>query len=160
MQQDPLATYLNDHLAGSVMAIELLERLEENCTDEARRDVTHQLRLKVMADQSLLKDVLEARPAEQSAVKKAGAWIVEKLARAKIRLTEPAEAGLGELEALEVLSLGIEGKRCLWRVLAEVLPQPENPAWNWSELGADAARQRECVEAWRLEAARKVFLPG
>lgn len=159
MQEDTLATYLNDHLAGSVMAIELLEHLEEDSTDDpARQRMMRELRQKIMADQGILRALLETRDSHESAVKKAGAWVMEKVARAKTRLTKPTTGCLGALEAFEILSLGIEGKKGLWKVLAEVMPQPPSPQWNWRELMEDADRQRREVEAWRIEAARRAFL--
>lgn len=161
MEQDSLATYLNDHLAGSVVAIELLARLADNeDTDPARQQEMVGLRDEIQADQDLLKGLLESRHAGQSTVKKAGAWVMEKVTRAKLHLAESEDAGLGEVEALEVLSLGIAGKRGLWAVLQEVLPPGEFPAAPWSELIQSADAQREKVEAWRLQAARKAFAPA
>ena len=159
MQEDTLATYLNDHLAGSVMAIELLEHLEEDGGEHpARQRQMRDLRLKIIADQDILRALLDSLSSNESTVKKAGAWVMEKVARAKTRLTKPATGSLGALEAFEILSLGIEGKKGLWKVLAEVMPQPPSPQWNWRELGGDADRQRREVEAWRLQAARMAFL--
>lgn len=159
MQGDSLATYLNDHLAGSVMAVELLEHLEEASSDDpARQRVIQELRQRVIADQDILRAVLESRASPESAVKKAGAWVMEKVARVKTKLTMPTSGCLGALEAFEILSLGIEGKKCLWKVLAEVMPHPPNPGWNWCALIEDAEKQRGEVEGWRLEAARRAFL--
>lgn len=159
MQEDTLATYLNDHLAGSVMAIELLEHLEESSgEDPARQHALRDLRQKIMADQDILRALLDSLSSNESAVKKAGAWVMEKVARAKTKLSKPATGCLGALEAFEILSLGIEGKKCLWKVMAEVMPQPPRPEWNWCELTEDADRQRQEVEAWRIQAARMAFL--
>ncbi|MGV3662514.1 MAG: hypothetical protein ACO1TE_20180 [Prosthecobacter sp.] len=159
MQEDTLATYLNDHLAGSVMAIELLEHLEEDGGESpARQRAMRDLRQKIIADQDILRVLLNSLPSGESTVKKAGAWVMEKLARAKTKLTKTTTGCLGALEAFEILSLGIEGKKCLWKVLTEVMPQPPSPQWNWRELIEDADRQRREVEAWRIEAARKAFL--
>ena len=42
----------------------------------------------------------------------------ERLTRLKLPLDDPSEGALYLFEALEVLSLGIEGKRGLWQALA------------------------------------------
>ncbi len=158
MNDDLLATYLNDHLAGSVIAIELLDRLAENeeaGSSRQREMIT--LREKVQADQEVLKQVLESRSSGESTVKKAGAWVMEKVTRAKLHLAESDDTGLGEVEALEVLSLGIAGKKGLWEVLREVLSESEFPASQWANFIHSADDQRAQVEQWRLEAARKAF---
>lgn len=158
MEHDSLATYLNDHLAGSVGAIELLERLAEaGEASPARKQEMIGLREKIQADQDVLKSVIESRNSSQSTVKKAGAWLMEKATHAKLRLSESEDAGLGELETLEILSLGIAGKKGLWQVLQAVLPAGEFPAAPWEELIQSADAQREQVERWRLDAARKAF---
>ncbi len=159
MQENTLAIYLNDHLAGSVMAIELLEHMEEDDgASPAPQRSLRDLRLKITADQEILRALLDSLSSNESTVKKAGAWIMEKVARAKTKPTKPKTGGLGALEAFEILSLGIEGKKCLWKVLAEVMPQPARPQWHWRELIEDADRQRREVEAWRIQAARRAFL--
>lgn len=158
MENDPLATYLNDHLAGSVAAIELLGRLADNAdADPARKQEMLTLRDKIQEDQAVLQAVLEAHSSGQSTVKKAGAWLMEKFTRAKLHLAESEAASLGHVEALEVLSLGVAGKRGLWEVLREVLPASEFSHAPWDELIQSADAQRQTVEAWRLEAARKAF---
>lgn len=161
MHDDLLATYLNDHLAGSVGAIELLGRLADN--EEAgssRQQEMIALREEIQADQDLLKKLLESRSSDQSTVKKAGAWVMEKVARAKLRLAESEDAALGEVEAWEVLSLGIAGKKGLWEVLRDVLSKNEFPGSPWADLIESADDQRAKVEQWRLEAARKAFAPA
>lgn len=156
MSQHDLATYLNDHLAGSVGAIELLSDLIETTPQEGRKQEMISLQGEIVADQDLLKRILESTPSDESTLKKAGAWMAQKLARAKLRLTESADSGLGEVEAFEILSLGIEGKRGLWKALAE-LPPHVMPHADWAQLQSAAESQRARVEQWRLEAARHAF---
>jgi hypothetical protein len=57
------------------------------------------------------------------------------------------------LEALDGLSVGIEGKRLLWKSLgAAGLPPP--PASDYATLLRRAEEQRDRVEEMRLQAAR------
>lgn len=156
MAQDDLSTYLNDHLAGSVGALELLEDLINACTEPLRREEMRALKQEITDDQDLVKKLLGSLPSEESAVKKAGAWVAQKLSRAKLKLTDPGSDALGEVEAFEILSLGIEGKKGLWKVLAD-MPAYAVPNTDWAELQRNAGSQRARVELWRLEAARRAF---
>jgi hypothetical protein len=64
------------------------------------------------------------------------------------------------LEALDALALGIEGKRALWTALAAGAPAvPRLQGVDLNLLQQRAQQQRERVEVWRLEAARKALLP-
>ena len=161
MNDDLLATYLNEHLAGSVVAIELLGRLTDNAgADTTRKQEMIELHKEIEADQDLLKKLLESRSSSQSTVKKAGAWVIEKVTRAKLHLAESKDAGLGEVEAFEVLSLGIAGKKGLWEVLQHVLPESEFPGNPWADLIQNADKQRAQAERWRINAAQKAFMPA
>ena len=96
---------------------------------------------------------------KESAVRKAGAWVAEKFGRAKLGLSVHEVGGVGLLEALEGLVIGITGKRLLWRSLAsaaDVIPQLRGP--NYAELEQRAVAQRDRVEEKRLAAARQAFL--
>jgi hypothetical protein len=48
---------------------------------------------------------------QESAVRKAGAWVAERFSRVKIRLSDFEEGQIGLFHALEGLVLGIFGKR-------------------------------------------------
>jgi hypothetical protein len=61
-------------------------------------------------------------------------------------------------EALEMLALGIQGKRLLWVVLQEIAPHfPEWEDINFAELEFEAIRQRESVEDRRIESGREAL---
>ena len=86
-----LTNYLNDHLAGSVGAIELLDRLIDTYREKPLEKFFQGLRDDIRHDQDQLKELMQKLGAEESAVRKAGAWMVEKLSRAKIGLSESVE---------------------------------------------------------------------
>jgi hypothetical protein len=153
-----LANYLNDHLAGSVGALELLDRLIDTYREKPLEKFFQGLRDDIRHDQEQLKELMQKLGAEESAVRKAGAWMAEKLSRAKIGLNEEAEGEVGLLLALEALVLGITGKRSLWRALhsaSRTLPQLAR--MDYAGLENRAIEQCERVEAKRLEAARTAF---
>ena len=155
-----LTNYLNDHLAGSVGALELLDRLIETYREKPLGRFFQGLRDDIHEDQEQLKELIQKLGIEESAVRKASAWIAEKLSRAKIELSAEAEGEIGLLLALEALVLGITGKRSLWRALqAASRTVPQLARLDYAGLEKRAIEQCERVEAKRLEAARTAFQP-
>ena len=153
-----LSSYLNDHLAGSVGALELLDRLIETYKGKPLERFFTDLRNEIDADQETLKELIANLGEEESTVRKAGAWVVEKLSRGKIHLGGKGEVEMGLFLALEVLALGIHGKRSLWRALAvasEAIPRLRSR--DYVALERRAVEQHDRVEAKRLEVAREVF---
>lgn len=158
---EDLSSYLNDHLAGSVGALELLERLIEVYEGKPFGRFFRDLRSEIDADQETLKELIAKLGEKESAVRKAGAWIIEKLSRAKIQLGETQEGQLGLFLALEGLALGIHGKRALWRAMAAASERtPHLRGLDYATLEKRAAAQHDLVEAKRLEVAREVFQSG
>lgn len=157
---DNLSTYLNDHLAGSVGALELLDRLIDIYKEKPLERFFTELRQDIDADQGTLKRLIAHLGQDESTVRKAGAWVMEKLSRAKIQPGEAAEGKMGLFLALEGLALGITGKRSLWRALAAASVTAPPLRLDYDELEKRASEQHDRVEAKRLEIARKIFPSG
>jgi hypothetical protein len=157
MSEERLGTYLNDHLAGSIGAIELVERaIEENAgTPLARR--LEQLLEEIREDQAVVQGLIERMGSKENSLKKAGAWLAEKAGRMKLGDTgDPGK--LSRLEVLETLGMGIHGKRGLWRALRVVADRhPALQGLDLDLLERRAVEQHDRVEAWRLEAAGEVL---
>ena len=153
-----LSDYLNDHLAGSVAALELLDRLVETYAGKPLERFFRDLRDDIRADQEQLEQLIAKLGLKESAVRKAGAWIAEKFSRPKIELEPASKFEVGLFLALEALVLGITGKRSLWRALgAASRAMPELARLDYAGLEKRAIDQCERVEARRLEVARAVF---
>lgn len=155
MRNENLIAYLNDHLAGSVAALELIDHLIETPDTLADEPFLRELRGEIDADQTVLREVLTRFGGEESTTRKAAAWLMEKVGWAKLHLADATAGGMGRLQAFEGLVLGITGKAALWRALAET---------HGSAIGVDiveltrrAEDQRDRVEAHRLQAARAAF---
>ena len=158
MSKEKLTIYLNDHLAGSVGALELVDHLIETYKGKPLEQFFKDLRYEINADQDTLQDLIEKLGKKESAVRKAGAWVAEKLSRAKIRLSDSEEGQMGLLHALEGLVLGITGKRGLWTTLAVAADTvPQLRELDYARLQKRATEQCDRVEAKRLEVAREVF---
>lgn len=155
---EELSSYLNDHLAGSVGALELLDRLIDTYKGKPLERFFIDLRNEIEADQEILKELIANLGGKESTVRKAGAWVMEKFSRGKIQLSEKGEEEMGLFLALEGLALGIHGKRSLWRALAvasKVIPGLRD--LDYVELENRAVEQHDRVEAERLEIAKEVF---
>src|SRR5271169_822142 len=145
MSKQDLTIYLNDHLAGSVGALELVDHLIETYRGKPLEQFFKDLRDEIDADQSTLEKLIETLGSKESAMRKAGAWVAEKLSRAKIRLSDSQEGQMGLFHALESLVLGITGKRGLWAALAaaaETMPELRELDYAWLENRAKEQRDR------------------
>ena len=77
--------------------------------------------------------------------------MAEKASRMKFSGATSGDRELGTLLALETLSLGVEGKRCLWESLV-VIPDaaPALQELDLPDLIARAAAQRAAIDRERL----------
>lgn len=158
MNKRDLTTYLNDHHAGSLSAIEMLDHLIETFEGQALGKFFRDLRAEIQMDQHTLEDLMAKIGADESAVKKAGAWVAEKISRVKIRVSDSAHDQIGLLHALEALMLGITGKRALWAGLAAAAERvPQLRQLDYAKLEERAIEQRDRVEKKRRDVAREVF---
>jgi hypothetical protein len=154
MSSSPLITYLNDHLAGSVAALQLLEHLLE-LPPRAAQEELREIRTEIEEDQKVLQEILKSLGGKESQLRKAAAWLTEQVGQAKLRLDDSGSGDLRLLEALEALGLGIQGKASLWRALSAVgNAAPELERINFQQLHRRAHHQFERVDALRLRVAR------
>jgi hypothetical protein len=114
---NPLATYLHDHLAGSAFAIDLLETLRDHYAGEALGEQAATLVIEVQRDRETLQRIADQVGKGSANLKEAVAWVAEKASRFK--LTHEDRMGLGTFQALETLALGIQGKIALWCSIAK-----------------------------------------
>ena len=146
-----LAIYLNDHLAGSVIALEMLDDLSD---DPELAD----LRREVLADREVLERLMARTGVEISQPRQAAAWLTEKLGDVKLYLDDPDQGALRRLEMLETISMGIFGKEALWACLQEAMPgNPLLQTEDFTALRRRAEQQRERIEPLRLAAAKAAF---
>src|SRR3954471_12482903 len=97
---EPLPTYLNDHLAGSTVGVNLARRLA------GAQPVFHELAAEIAQDRETLLALMARLGGRDSRVKVTVAKAAEQASRAKLGTRRP----LNRLEMLEALSLGVEGK--------------------------------------------------
>ena len=156
MANKHLATYLNDHLAGSVSALELLSSLETAQADIDMARFVSELRVEIETDQQELENLMQRLQITESRPRQAGGWLAEKVLQIKLRLDDPDGGALYLLESLELLAIGIEGKRRLWRALAAAAV-PGLQLTDYERLTKRAEEQQQRVETVRLVAAKTAF---
>ncbi len=155
MSEKHLGTYLNDHLAGSVVALELLGHLEGAYAGAAVRPFLAELKADIVVDRQELEGLLARLGIASSPSRKAAAWLTEKVSELKLRLDDPAAGALRLLEGLEALSLGIEGKRGMWLALSAAgQDNLRLQGLDYVCLEQRSAGQRRRVESVRLHAAK------
>ncbi|HEV7681518.1 MAG TPA: hypothetical protein VGO68_05315 [Pyrinomonadaceae bacterium] len=153
-----IATYLNDHLAGSVVALELLDSLEAAHAESELGAFFKQLHADIAADQDELQNLMQHLDIAESRTRKASAWLTEKLTELKLRFDDPKDGSLRLFESLEALSLGIEGKRSLWiALMAAARESSPLRILDYKRLTQRAQEQRARVETQRIETAKKAL---
>lgn len=158
MSREHLATYLNDHLAGSFIAVEILEHLESEATDLIQD--LGALKAEIEADRRQLKELLDRLGISESRVRKVTSWIAEQVTEAKFEADDESRGTLRRLERLEALALGIDGKSALWQALkAAAELAPELRQMDYEQLVQRAQQQRSRVEMLRVQAARVALPP-
>ena len=161
MADDHLAIYLNDHLAGSVVAVELLQHLERAYTGQSVQRFAEELRADIEDDRRELQKLMKTLNVAESRARQATAWLAEKMTMIKLRLDDWAGGDFRLFEALEALSLGIEGKRALWAALSDAAgAAPSLRQLDYARLVQRAVDQRTRVETLRLETARAALVPA
>ena len=159
---DPLSIYLNDHLAGATVGLELARRTAaSNEENVAYGPVLEELEHEIAQDRTALVDVMARLGVGRDRVKVAAAWAAEKAGRLKPNGRVLSYSPLSRLEELEVMQLGVNGKLGLWRALAETRAgDPRLQGVDLRELEARAQSQWQRLERLRLRAAGEALAPA
>jgi len=152
MAYSGLDTYLNDHIAGATAGTNLAKMAaEEHQTDE-HGPFFSEIYAAIQADFETLQELARALGVEESASKSALAEVGSKVMGPKFTGGDDDE--LNAFVTLETLSIGVEGKVCMWKALKTV--ESEYAAfgdYNIDELLARAVSQREKLEEQRQKMA-------
>src|SRR5881296_509718 len=151
-----LDSYLNDHLAGSVSALELVGHWAHAHKGEPLGAFFAECEAKIKADQDTLRDVMRTLGVEESKMRQAGAWAAEKVGRARLMIAGDEQGSLGLVLTLEGLIMGVTGKKLMWRAVAAA-KLPRLKSYNFEQLQRRAEQQVERIEAERISAVHRVF---
>ena len=160
-ETDPLDVYLNDHLAASAAAVELVKRLRANNEGTPLAAHLEGLGRAIEADQATLAAIMERLDLAPSTTKQLAGKALETLSRLRLNERVTGSADVSRLMEIETLSLGIEGKLALWRSLDQVVTsRPELATFELAALMERAVDQRSALEPFRLEAATTALSPS
>lgn len=150
MEPRYLAIYLNDHLAGATLGVELVRRTQRENAGSPLGDFLRELGTEIAEDRRTLLGLLDRLGVEPSLPKVAAAWTSEKLGRLKLNGRLTRYSPLSRVVELEALSIGIEGKRLMWVALDGRL---QVAGFDFAALAERARSQRDRLEPHRLAAA-------
>ena len=151
-----LGIYLNDHLAGATAGTELAHRMARSHGDGKDSGTLRRLAAEVGQDRAALLDIMATLGIKVRRYKVGAAWIGEK-AGLKFNGRLLARSPLSDLEELEMLRLGVEGKAAGWRTLRTLADtDPRLDPARLDELISRARRQADVLEDLRVAAASKV----
>jgi hypothetical protein len=155
--QDPLGIYLNDHLAGATGGLELARRVARAGQVPAPPVELRQFAQEVAEDRDALVRMMGTLGIPVRGYKVWAAWAGEKAGRLKPNGHLTTRSPLSNLEELELLRLGVEGKAAGWRTLRVLADRDGRlDAAELDELILRARRQADFLEESRIKAARQV----
>lgn len=152
-----LAIYLNDHLAGATLGVDLTKRCLRANKGTDLGSFLASLVEEIEEDRRTLQRVMARLGVKQSAVKPRLAALAERVARLKLNGQVTGYSPLSRVLELEGLTIGIEGKGSLWRNLRALGLGERLGDIDLDALVERAERQRSSVEAHRIEAAKRAF---
>ena len=158
MAHDPLDVYLNDHLAGATAGTNLVKQAAEQHEGTEIGDFFASLTDQISGDFNTLTVLMGRLGIETSDGK-------SKIADLGIKVTEPKFSGdtmdsedFGAFITLETLSIGVEGKLCMWKALKAIEDEYRELADSELDTLIERARsQRDQIESKRLQWAPRAL---
>jgi len=152
-----LAIYLNDHLAGAALGVELARRLRSsNRSDREMGESLARICAEIEADRETLIRLMERLGVDRKPIKPALAKAAERLGRLKLNGQLRGYSPLSRVLELEVLSSGIGGKMQLWNALEQSYGETLS-GFDFHALAERADRQGQLVEDLHLAAAQRAL---
>lgn len=154
-----LQRYLSDHHASSAGALILIQDLIDRLEDGDEKEFLSGLKESVEFDQENLDILIGAAQLDTSLLHEMAGTLSAQVSRLKLAWEGLEPGRLGFMEAYEMLALGIQGKRMLWLVLAEIADWfPEWRNVDFSHLEKKASAQRDALEGRLVHAARGTLI--
>jgi hypothetical protein len=152
--QNLLAIYLQDHLAGATVGVELARRAASENAATALGEILESLKDEIEDDRASLNTIMSVLEISPDRLKNAAGWAGEKAGRLKLNGRLTSYSPLSPVVELEALIAGVNGKRALWRALRRLADDdPRLQADQLEELLARADRQLETLWSVHSEAS-------
>jgi len=152
-----LATYLNDHLMGATLGVELARRASGENQGSELGDFLSGLAPEIEDDRDTLLALMSELGVKPDRLKVAAGWTSEKVGRLKPNAQLRGYSPLSPLVELEGLLIGIQGKLAMWIVLGDVAQELGLDRARLEALAARAERQQADVERHRREVGRRAL---
>ena len=154
-----LSIYLNDHLAGATAGVEISRRSAGSNEGTEYGDALASIAKEIAEDREALRSVMAALGVAPNLAKTTMVRLAERAGRVlKLNGRLLEYSPLSRVEELEFLRIGVEGKLSLWRSLQETRgADPRLAEMDFPRLAKAAERQRDELEAMRLQASREAF---
>jgi hypothetical protein len=144
-RRQALVAYLRDHLSGSDVAVAVVHRLVSTDQSAADRYLFERLAKEFDEDRSVVRTLLNELGASGRSIKRAAGVA----SGAMLSVTAGGAPGeLSLVRTLEGLSIGVQGKRCMWRALQNITTPGE---LDFVALEAKAVRQWDAIEDRRRD---------
>ena len=152
-----LAIYLNDHLAGATLGVELARRLRSSNRGDAEfGEPLAKICAEVEADRDTLIRLMEKLEVKRNPVKPALALIGERLGRLKLNGQIRGYSPLSRVLELEGMAGLIGAKIQIWNALEQSFGESLN-GFDFHVLAGRADNQGQRVEDLHLAAARRAL---
>jgi hypothetical protein len=159
MAQQPIHVYLNDHLAGATAGVDLAKQAAERHDGELG-EFFAQLAGEIAGDLNTLTSLMDQMDAHASGAKEVLAKAGSVVSEAKFSGESMDDPEFGTFLTLETLSIGVEGKLCMWKALKVVADEyAELKSADIDTLAEHAQSQRDRLESKRLEIAGSALSP-
>ena len=150
--------YLNDHLAGATAGTALAYRMAQSHKDQEEGSDLMGLAAEIGRDRGALLGMMASLGVTVRGYKVGAGWIGEKAGRLKLNGRLLARSPVSDLEELELLRLGVEGKAAGWRTLRiQADTDTRLDARRLDELISRANSQAAQIEELRVRAASRVI---
>jgi hypothetical protein len=157
MAEQPIHVYLNDHLAGATAGVDLAKQAAERHDGELR-EFFAQLADEIGADHNTLTTLMNQMDAHASGAKEVLAKAGSVVSETKFSGESMDDPEFGTFLTLETLSIGVEGKLCMWKALKAIESEvPELADTDIDTLIERAQSQRDRIESKRLEWAPRAL---
>jgi len=153
-----LSVYLNDQLALGIAWRELARRAQRNNRGSEIGTALAEVATGIAEDVETFKEIMSRLGVRRNLAKIGLAFGAERLGRLKPNGRIASYSPLSRFVELEVLTMGIEGKKVLWTTLRDLAGLGSRlPDIDFDELIRRAERQRQSLEPHRARAGTQAL---
>jgi hypothetical protein len=153
-----LAIYLNDQLALGIGWRELARRARGQNEGTPLGEALERVAAGIAEDVEAFEGIMERLGIGRDRLKPPLAMVAERLGRLKLNGQLRGYSPLSRFAELDVLAMGIEGKKILWANLRDLADLHRRlPSVDFEGLIERAGRQRAELEPFRVAAGRESF---